>query len=161
MKTTRYLLILLTCVMLASCNFSAGTKKDFTTGLSYTHNGFQVDNVLLVGPDNIAMSNNEVQLNTKVAISVEGLANYELKDGKAYPGFMLSVTDKNGASVIGEADLFATNEGYSAEDASVLRGTITVGDPMTVGETYSVKVKVWDKNKPENELTAEVNLVVK
>ncbi len=161
MKITPYLFVVFSALILASCSFSAGTNKNFSTGLSYTHNGFHVDNVLLVGPDNVAMSNNEVQLNTKVAISVEGLANYELKDGKAYPGFMLSVTDKNGASVIGEADLFAANEGYTPEDASVLRGTITVGDPMTSGQTYSVKIKVWDKNKPENELTASVDLVVK
>ncbi len=147
--------------MLWACNFSAGTKKDFGTGLSFNYNGFSVDEVLLVGPDNIAMSSNEVQLSTQVAIVVQGLANYELKDDKAFPGLMLSVTDKQGSAIINEADLFAESAGYPAADAAILRGTVTVGDPMKAGETYHVKMRIWDKNKPENELTAEVDVVVK
>ena len=49
----------------------------------------------------------------------------------------------------------------TATDAAIIRGTVTVGEPMKAGETYHVKMRVWDKNKPENELTAEVDLVVK
>jgi predicted small secreted protein len=64
-------------------------------------------------------------------------------------------------AVINETDLFAGGEGYPATDAAILRGTVTVGDPMVAGETYHVKMRIWDKNKPENELTAEVDLVVK
>lgn len=148
-------------LLLWSCNFSVGTKKDFGTGLSYNYNGFAVDDVVLVGPDNTVMNSNEVLMNTKVGIVVRGLRHYELKDEKAYPGIMLSVTDKSGIAVIDEADLFANSEGYSTEDASVLRGTVTVGDPMKAGETYHMKMRVWDKNKPENELTAEVDIAVK
>lgn len=70
------------------------------------------------------------------------------------------VTDKQETPVIQEADLFSESEGYSTEDASFLRGTVIVGNPMKSGETYHVKMRVWDKNKPENELTAEVDLVV-
>jgi hypothetical protein len=32
---------------------------------------------------------------------------------------------------------------------------------MKAGETYHVKIRAWDKNKPGNELTAEVDIVVK
>ena len=32
---------------------------------------------------------------------------------------------------------------------------------MKVGETYHVKMRVWDKNKPASEIAAEVDLVVK
>lgn len=160
MKLYTTILIAFTLV-LAGCNFSVGTKKDFGTGLSYSYHGFAVDEVLLVGPDNVAMSSNEVPLNSKVALVAQGLANYELKDGKAFPGLALSVTDKNGSAIIDEADLFAGSEGYSVEDASALRGTVTVGDPMKAGETYHMKMRVWDKTKPENELTAEVDIVVK
>lgn len=160
MKTLTYLLIAICSVTLLSCNFSAGTKKDFKTGLSHSYNGFTVEEVLLVGPDNTVMEDNKAQLNTKVAIAVQGLANYTLKDDKAFPGLMLTLTDKDGNVIIGEEDLFAESTGYSPEDASILRGTITVGDPMKSGETYHLKMRVWDKNKTENELTAEVDIVV-
>ena len=161
MKKTTYLLLAASAFVWCSCNFSAGTKKDLGTGLSFKYNGFAVDEVLLVGPDNTAMNNNEALLSTQIAIVIQGLTNYSLKDDKAFPGLMLSVTDKEGIAVLNEADLFAGSEGYSAADAAVLRGTVTVGDPMKAGETYHVKLRVWDKIKPENELTAEVDIVVK
>ncbi|HCR54062.1 MAG TPA: hypothetical protein DIW27_06575, partial [Cytophagales bacterium] len=144
-----------------SCSFSAGTHKDLGTGLSYNYNGFSVDEVLLADADNNVMSNNEVELNSEISIVVQGLSNYELKDDKAYPGLMMQVLDKQGVAIIDEADLFAGSNGYSTSDASIVRGTVTVGDPMVSGQTYLMKIRVWDKNKPENELTAEVDFVVK
>jgi len=161
MKKTTFLLLAASALVWGACSFSAGTKKDLITGLSYTYNGFGVDQVALVGPDNAPLRNNEVQLSTQIAIVVEGLTNYALKDDKAFPGLMLNVTNKEGIAVISEADLFANSEGYAASDASILRGTITVGTPMNAGETYHVKMRVWDKIKPENELTAEVDIDVK
>jgi hypothetical protein len=160
MKKITFTFLAAAFLLLEGCNFSAGTKKDFATGLSQTYNGFTVDEVLLVGPDNKAMSDNKVKLGTKIAVVIQGLANYELKDDKAYPGLSLSVTDKDGKAVLGSEDLFGQNDGFSATDASVLRGTLTVGDPMKAGETYHVKVHAWDKTKKENELTAEVDIVV-
>jgi hypothetical protein len=161
MKNINYLLLTVIALVLWACNFSAGTNIDLSTGLSYNYNGFSVDEVLFVGPDNTVKNNNEVQLGTAVAIVVQGLANYELEDNKAYPGLMLSVTDKEGTFIVNEADIFAESEGYSAANAAILRGTFTIGNPMEVGETYHVLLRVWDKNKLENELTAEVDIVVK
>jgi predicted small secreted protein len=145
----------------ASCNFSAGVKKDFGSGLSYEYNGFAVDEVVFVNSNNERAGNNEVSLNTQVAIVTQGLVNYELKDGKAFPGLYLSVQDKSGNAVIDEADLFSQAEGFSAEDASAIRGSITIGEPMQSGQTYDVVMRIWDKNKPENELTITMELVVK
>jgi hypothetical protein len=73
---------------------------------------------------------------------------------------MLTVTGEQGEAIVNEADLFAQTEGYSPEDASALRGTVTVGKPMKSGDKYHMKMRIWDKNKAENELTAEVDLVV-
>lgn len=161
MKNLFFLILVGLAFALTACSFSAGTKKDFGSGLSFTYNGFGVDEVLLVGPDNTAKNDNEVELNTEVALVAQGLVNYVLKDDKAYPGLMLVVTDTQGTAIINEADLFEGTEGYPATDAAIIRGTVTVGNPMKAGETYHVKMRVWDKNKPENELTAEVDLVVK
>lgn len=65
---------------------------------------------MLVGPDNAEMTNNEVKFGTRIAIALEGVTNYELKDEKAFPGLMLSVTDKDGKFIVNEADLFADSE---------------------------------------------------
>jgi hypothetical protein len=162
MKKSPYALFVVVASLCSACNFSAGTNTDFVTGLSYSYKGFRAERVVLVGPDNAAMSSNEVVLNSQVTILVQGLSNYELKNEKAFPGMAMTVTDQTGVAVISEADLFSEGkEGYSPADASSLRSIVTVAQPMVSGETYHVKIRVWDKIKPENELTAEVDLKVK
>lgn len=148
-------------LLLSSCNFSVGTKTNLGTGLSINYSGFSVDEAYLVDANNQVKSDNEVELGSQVAIVLEGITNYELKDGNAQPGMMLKVVDANGTAVIDEADLFAGGDGYSPEDAAILRGTVTVGDPMKADETYHVSMRIWDKNKPESEITAEVDIDVK
>lgn len=73
---------------------------------------------------------------------------------------MLTVTDKDGKPVLDEQDLLVKQDGFPVTDASVLKGTVTVGNPMRSGETYHVKMRIWDKNKFENEITAEVDIDV-
>lgn len=156
-----YLLLLATASsVLAGCNFSAGAKKDFGTGLSYSYNGFGLQNVRLIDQANNAMTSNKVQLNSQVAITALGVSHYGLKEGKAYPGMKLLVTDAAGKPVIDVADLFADNQGYPPESATELRGTITVANPMVSGQTYHVKMHIWDKVTTGNEVTAEADLVV-
>ncbi|WP_121812620.1 hypothetical protein [Mucilaginibacter kameinonensis] len=145
---------------LLACNFSKGVKKDFNTGLKFSYNGFGVNNVLLVDPANNAMRDNKVNLNTKIAIVAVGVANYGLKDGKAYPGMQLIVTDKKGTAVLSATDLFEGTTGYPPERATELRGDITIGRPMIAGETYHVKIHIWDKVIPANEIDAGADLVV-
>ena len=160
MKKITAILFVLGALVWCSCEFSAGKKKDFNTGLSISNDGFTVEDSYLVGPDNTTKADNKVPLNSTVAIVLEGIGNYELKDGKAYPGLMLTVTDAAGNAVLDEPDLLANSDGFSPADAAVLRGTVTVGNPMRSGETYHVKMRVWDKNKFENEIIAEVDIDV-
>lgn len=160
MKTITAFLFLLSAFVWCSCEFSAGKKKDFQTGLSVSHDGFTIDESYLVGPDNTRKADNKVPLNSTVAIVLEGVQNYELKDGKAYPGLMLTVTDAAGKPVLDEQDLLANYDGFAPSDAAVLRGTVTAGNPMRSGETYHVRMRVWDKNKFENEIVAEVDIDV-
>ncbi|HEY3402025.1 MAG TPA: hypothetical protein VGK59_01495 [Ohtaekwangia sp.] len=154
------LVLLIIPVLLLSCSFSAGTKKDLANGLSHSYNGFTVEEAFLVGSDNTVLLSNKVPLNSQVAIVVQGIGNYVLKDDKAFPGLSLTVTDLQKTPVLDEADLFAGTEGYSVADASVLRGTVTVADPMKAGQTYHIKMRIWDKNNPENEITSEVDIEV-
>jgi len=160
MKALTAFLFLMGAFVLCSCEFSAGKKKDLQTGLSVSNDGFTIEESYLVGPDNTRKADNKVPLNSTIAIVLEGIQNYELKDGKAYPGLMLTVTDAAGQPILDQQDLLANYDGFAPSDAAVLRGTVTVGTPMRSGETYHVRMRVWDKNKFENEIVAEVDIDV-
>ncbi|MFM8911835.1 MAG: hypothetical protein ACKOE6_02800 [Flammeovirgaceae bacterium] len=137
-------------LLLAAC--SKGIKKDLTTGLTTRYNGFAVEEIILVDSADQTLSSTQVPLDSRFSIVMQGIANYQEKEGKVFPGLSLTVTDGQGTAVIGEADLFASSEGYSADEASVLRATVTVGSPMQSGQTYHCKVRVFDKQKAESEI---------
>jgi hypothetical protein len=129
-----------------SIGFSKGVKADLSTGAKTTYSGFAVENVYVVDAEDNQLSDNEVPLDSKFSIVYEGIENYSLKEGKAFPGLSLQVTDETGADVLNEADLFSSyTEGFEVETASVLRGTVTVGNPMQAGKTYQCKIRVFDK----------------
>lgn len=155
MRTQTVLFLTIGSILWSACEFNVGSKKDFLTGLSVTHDGFSIGESYLVGPDNTRKADNKVPLNSTVTMMVEGIENYEIKDGKAYPGLTLTVTDEAGNAVLNEHDLLADYAGVPPSDAAILRGTVTVGHPMESGKTYHVIMRVWDKNKPENEIIAE------
>ena len=147
--------------LLAASACSVGTKTDLKSGLSVSYNGFMIGETSLVNDENQKTSSNEVKMDKTFAILVEDIQNYELKDGRAFPGLDILVTDKAGTTVLNASDILANEDGYTPEDAAVLRGTITAGRPMQVGETYHAKMKIYDKLKPESEIVAQVDFVVK
>jgi hypothetical protein len=140
---------------------SVGTRKDLVTGMAVSYNGFSIGETQLVNGENQITTSNEVSMNEKIAIVVNDVANYEEQEGRVFPVLDLLVTDKDGNVALEGNDILANEEGYLPADAAVLRGTITVGNPMRSGETYHAKMMVTDKLKPENVVTVEVDLVVK
>lgn len=133
-----------------------------TTGLSTSYNGFAIESISVVDADNKSLSSNEVALDSKFSILFEGIENYELKNEKAFPGLSLQVTDAEGKDVISESDLLASyTDGVATADASVLSGSVTVGNPMVSGKTYHCKVRIFDKNKAKSEIVADMDFKVK
>jgi hypothetical protein len=144
-----------------SFSASAGVKLDVNTGAKTSYSGFSVDEIYIVDANDKQLTSNEVELDTKFSIVYQGIENYTLKDGNAFPGLSLQVTDASGADVLSNADLLASyTEGVSVEDATVLRGSVTVGEPMKSGETYHCKIRVFDKNG-DAEITSELDFKVK
>jgi hypothetical protein len=140
---------------------SAGVKMDINTGTKTNYSGFAVDDIYIVDSEDKQLTSNEVALDTKFSIVYEGVKNYSLKDGKAFPGLSLQVTDAAGGYILNESDLLASyTDGFSAEDASVLRGSVTVGNPMISGSTYHCKIRVFDKNS-KAEIVSELDFKVK
>ncbi|MBN8653726.1 MAG: hypothetical protein J0L67_20015 [Cytophagales bacterium] len=144
-----------------SVGFSKGVKADLMTGAKTSYNGFAVENVYVVDAEDNQLGDNEVPIDSKFSIVFEGIENYTLKDGKAFPGLAMEVTDEAGNFILNEADMFSTNaEGFEPETASVLRGTVIIGEPMEAGKTYQCKIRVFDKNS-ESEIVTTMKFEVK
>ena len=128
---------------------SASARLDQDTELQTGIQGFTVDKIYIIDGNDKKISTSEVALNTSFSIVYEGVKNYTLKDGKAFPRLSIQVTDDNQVTVLSESDLLASyTEGLSEETASVLRATVTVGEPMKTGK-YICSVQVVDQNNPD------------
>jgi hypothetical protein len=122
---------------------------DNDTELQTSIQGFSVEHVYIVDGDDKKISNREIALSTRFSIVYEGVKNYTLKNGKAFPDLSIRVIDNDQKTVISEGDLLASYEdGLSEKDASVLRATITTGDPMKPGK-YICSIHVVDKNNKD------------
>lgn len=160
MKKTLSILSVITLVV-ASCNFSVGTKTDLVTGLSSSWNGLSAETIYFVDQEDQSITNKQVSWSTECTFVFEGISNYTLKDGNAFPGMTLTVTDQSGAEIVAFDDMLASyTEGIAPTAASVLRATLTVGDPMNVDETYTVTARVFDKQNGDAEIVSKITIKV-
>jgi len=159
-KAIFYSLMLALCIF-SSCNFSKGVKKDLNTGLSASYNGFGIDDIYLAS-EGQKLNSNAVTMGSKINITVTGVENFVIKDGKVYPGCTISLTDKTGKGILNLPDAFSDmTDGTTDAEAKTLQASLNTGDPMAVGETYHLNVRFFDKNKKESEIVANVSLVMK
>jgi len=148
-------------IIISSCNFSKGVKKDLSTGLSASYNGFSIDDIYLA-KEELRLNSNIISLGSKINITVTGVNNFAEKNGKVFPGCTIILTDKAGKEILNLPDAFADMvNGTTAAEAKTLLATLTTGDPMVAGETYHLKTRFFDKNKKENEIIADIDLLVK
>ena len=158
----KQILISLLAIVIYSCGggFSKGVKKDLSTGLSTSYNGFAVDEVYLTVDEN-KLSNNKVALGKVVNIIANGVDYYQVKDGKVFPGCSILLTDTAGKEILNLPDAFADmKEGFESKKAGMLNATLNTGSPMAVGQTYHLKTRFYDKLKKESEIISEVDLVM-
>ena len=128
----------------------SGVMLNHGTEMTTAFSGFIIGNAYIVDGNDKKITTSEVPLNSTFSIVYEGVKNYTLKDGKAFPGLSIQVIDNNQKTIISEADLLASYaDGLSEGDASVLRATITVGDPMKPGK-YICSIQVVDKNNVDS-----------
>lgn len=151
------------CFFLYSCSggFSKGVKKDMTTGLSSSYNGFALSDIYLTDTKGKKLSDNKITLGSPLAIEATGVANFEEKDGKVFPGCTIVLTDKTGKEILNLPDAFAEmTAGTSAAEAKVLSASLNTGSPMVAGETYHLLVRFFDKHKKESEIVSNVDLLM-
>jgi hypothetical protein len=139
----------------------AGAKLDNGTELQTGFTGFGVEKVFIVDGDDKRISTSEVPLNSTFSIIYEGVKNYTLKDGKAFPTLSMVIMDDQQVQVLSNPDLFASNvDGFTEADASTLRATVTVGDPFKQGK-YTCAVTVLDKNNGNSSILSTWEFQVK
>ena len=159
-----WILFALFCVTLHSCSggFSKGVKKDLTTGLSASYNGFALEDIYLTDAKGNKLSDNKISLGTPLAIEAAGIENFVEKDGKVFPGCTIVLTDKAGKEILNLPDAFAEMKaGTTPAESKVLQASLNTGSPMLIGETYHLKVRFFDKNKKESEIVSNVDLMMK
>jgi hypothetical protein len=161
--TTRNSLLLLPFLLfLTSCQFSKGVKKDLNTGLTASYNGFAIDDIFLTDGERNRLDNNKIKLGTQLLVLATGVDHYAEKNGKVFPGCTIVLTDKNKKELLNLRDAFEDmKDGTPANEAKTLQAQLNTGEPMIVGETYHLNVRFFDKNKKENEIVANVDIVVR
>ena len=149
-------------LIFTSCNFSKGVKKDLNTSLSAAYNGLALEDIYLTDAKGNRLSNNQISLGSKLDVVATGVDYFVEKDGKVFPGCSILLTDKTGKEILNLPDAFAEmKEGTIIAEAKTLQASLNTGDPMLVGETYHLSVRFFDKNKKENEIVANVDLLMK
>ena len=145
-------------LFITSCQL--GTHKDLMSGLSYTYSGLGVEEVVL-SIDGQRFQDREFPFQSVVVMNFLEVNGFKRNDGKVFPGLSVSVTDKSGNVVLSADDLFAKYdaEGLEPVEASSLSSNITIGNPMTPGQTYHWEVNVWDK-RGEGEIQANMDFTV-
>lgn len=150
------------CVLSLSCQFSKGVKKDLSTGLSTAYNGFTLDDCYLNDEKGNRLNNNQILLGSKIDVVATGVDYFVEKDGRVFPGCRILLTDKAGKEILNLPDAFAEmKEGTTAAEAKTLQASLSTGDPMVIGQTYHLNVRFYDKNKKENEIVTNVDLLMK
>ena len=160
--TKHSLLLLSLLFVITSCQFSKGVKKDLNTGLSASYNGFTLDDIFLADGDKNRLRNNKITLGTKLLVIATGVDYYTEKNGRVFPGCTIILTDKNKKELLNLPDAFEDmKDGTPAAEAKTLQAQLNTGEPMVPGETYHLNVRFFDKNKKDNEIVANVNVVMK
>jgi len=155
-------LLLASMLLCTACNFSKGMKKDLTTGLSTSYNGFAIEEAYLADENGNRLPNNQIPLGSKIQVVVTGVDNFTDKDGKVFPGCSLKLTDPSGTALLDLPDAFAEMTGGTpAAEAKVLHADLSTGNPMKVGQTYHLQTRFFDKNNQESEIVTDVDLVVR
>ena len=144
-----------------SCQFSKGVKKDLNTGLSTSYNGFTLEDIYLADASGNRLPNNKITMGSKIAVTAIGVGNYGKNKGKVFPGCTIILTDKNKKEILNLPDAFEDlTDGLDPSQAATLKATLNTGDPMAIGETYHLHIRFFDKNKKENEIISNVDLVM-
>lgn len=137
---------LLGCIIFASCDVkvSAGTKKDFNTGLTTTYQNMEPAKTFMVMNDEV-INHTDIPLGESFVIINEQVEGLTIKDGKFSTGCALQIKNEKDSVLLDIKDLFEGNDIFEKTPSIQLKCTINTGAPMQWDETYTATVRFWDK----------------
>lgn len=159
----RISLIVVVCyVLCCACSYSSGVNKDLATGLTYSYKNCRVGDVQMVDERGIPFTSNIVPINSTFLIKALGVQNFQVVNGKAFPGCEITLKDKLDKIVGHLPDLFESSakEGIPTPGPLDLSATISLSQPLVTGDTYSVDARFFDKQQPGRELVVSVDVLL-
>ncbi len=167
---TLFVSALAASAILTSCGNSntteKGTKVGFAKGAKISSSGLKTlnDGLTLKESyfivDGVKTESNEVQIGKKVAIVFDGIEGFKEKNGKVYPALSILVLDAKNQVVVTYDNLLKSEAGYDTKDATMLTGSLTIGEPLKQGESYTLTVTVGDKES-DGGIVGNITLKVK
>ena len=121
-----------------------GTINQPSTGLKANYRNMETENIKLVMNEEV-LGHTDIPLGEKFYIINEGVKGLQEKEGQVSVGCSLQITDENGTVLMNEADLFAANDVFNKDSATLLRCAVSTGLPMESENFYLVKARFWDK----------------
>lgn len=141
-----------------SMGFAKGAKIS-SSGLKTLNNGLTFKESYFIA-DAAKTESNEVKIGQKVAIVFDGIEGFEEKNGKVFPVLGILVLDAKSQIMLSYDDLLKSDTGYDVKEATMLTGSLTIGDPLKEGESYTLVVTVEDKGT-NNSIVGNITLKVK
>jgi len=152
-------------IVLNSCNFTAGDKKEVKTkpvtskdnttlngaiiknDIDIDVTGVKLKEVYLVDADYKPLTENKTRVNEKIHIVIKMDTGWVKENGKSFIGASERILTSSGKVVVSADDIFKDYEttGLDAKDTKVisLSAIITQADPGV--NNFEVQFRVWDK----------------
>lgn len=160
-KSIITLSFLIASLLFTSCEFSKGVKKDLNTGLYASYNGLSAENIFLAAADDSPLTDNQITLGSKVKIIADGVNNFKVVGNKVFPGCSILLLSPTNDSIFYIQDAYQDLAGgQDADQANYLSASLTTGDPIKINETYSLKVRFYDKKDTTSFIKAECSLKI-
>lgn len=141
--------VLLFTAIMSGCNFSKGIKTEFSTGLTYSYNGFRIDDVKVLNSSLNPIKGKKHAEGTVLRIELHGIKGYAVENGKIYPGCSVGVTDNEQNIILKNEDIFKDYE-TTADHFAVPYINLSFGNSFLAGKEYELNAHFYDKKKPEN-----------
>ncbi|MFT3704363.1 MAG: hypothetical protein QM802_18485 [Agriterribacter sp.] len=151
------------CMVYSACSYSSGVSKDLATGLTYSYKNCQVRDVKMVDEKGIPFTSNIVPINATFFIKASGVQNFQLMNGKVFPGCEITVKDKLKDTVghLPDAFVVSAKDGIATPGPLDLSASIVLSSPLVTGETYAVEARFFDKQQANRELTVSVDVLLR
>lgn len=131
-------------------------------GLSYSYNGFIVEDVKLYNKEKENVWNtNKIKIGRTMYVNIEGITKFNTNSGSIHPGCEITISDDEDNVVVQIDDFYADKPDfhYHTDTFSI---PITFQDPIVAGKEYKTFLRFYDKKKPSHELKITIkNEVVK